>query len=67
MPPEKKERKPYIGRKMLLRIIAGKSDSTKKYLLHAISQQLKTKEVSRKQFRTLARKLGVRIRKLELV
>ena len=58
--------KAYLGRRALLNIIAGKTDSTKAYLLKKISDQLKVKEVSQKKFKALARSLGVRIKTLEL-
>ena len=63
---EKKPRKQYIGRRMLLNIIAGKSDSTKAYLCKKIGAQLQVKAVSQKKFKALAKSLGVRIKKLEL-
>ena len=62
---EKKPRKQYWGRRMLLNIIAGKSDSTKAYLLKKIGAQLQVKAVSKKKFKALAKSLGVKIRKLE--
>ena len=64
--PAKKERKQYVGRRALLNIIAGKSDSTKKWLLRKLQHQVEVKAQSQKKLRALAKSLGVRVVKLEL-
>ena len=55
----------YTGRTKLLKDISSRSDSTKRYLLEHLKMQL-NRSGTKKQFRKLARKLGVRIKKLEL-
>lgn len=65
-PTEKKPRKTYIGRRALLNLIQGKSDSTKKWLLYKLTHQVQVKAQSQKKLRALAKSMGVRITKLEL-
>jgi hypothetical protein len=55
----------YVGRRALLKEIRSKSESTKRYLLDHLKMDL-SRSGNRKPFRQLAKRLGVRIKKLEL-
>jgi hypothetical protein len=66
MEPEKKQRKAYLGRKALLDIIMGKTDSTKKYLLKKIASNLTVKRHGAAAIRKYAKKMGIRVVKLEV-
>lgn len=55
----------YNGRHTLLRLISKKSLSTKKFLLRELQEQVKGGGAKEK-FGKLAKRLGVKIKKLEL-
>ena len=59
-------KKQYLGRRKLLRLLESKSISTRRYIVKRLTDQLNGARNSKAQLRCLAKKLGVRIMRLEV-